>query len=202
MQPKPVHDIYGVTKNPKKRTRASRKAPTTVLTTDPTNFRAMVQEFTGIPAPPFSSSSSFPPRLDLFGSNHLEALRSSTRRVQPAATPLLNNIPLNMLNLQNQMVQPLSHESSVSGSTMASLDELAGFSHGGSASLSGLHGNLRHGVVGLNDGNQAHLRTFGTNFKLDYSVSSSDFHHEKGFENLPSRAEGTVDSWTNISPAE
>ncbi|KAI3451143.1 hypothetical protein Pfo_007808 [Paulownia fortunei] len=44
-------------RNPKKRSRASRRAPTTVLTTDTTNFRAMVQEFTGIPAPPFNNSS-------------------------------------------------------------------------------------------------------------------------------------------------
>lgn len=57
-----------VVRNPKKRSRASRRAPTTVLTTDTTNFRAMVQEFTGIPAPPFTSSP-FPrtTRLDLFG---------------------------------------------------------------------------------------------------------------------------------------
>ncbi|KAE9466187.1 hypothetical protein RHGRI_022374 [Rhododendron griersonianum] len=56
-------------RNPKKRSRASRRAPTTVLTTDTTNFRAMVQEFTGIPAPPFTSSSSpfVRNRLDLFG---------------------------------------------------------------------------------------------------------------------------------------
>ncbi|PKU63093.1 uncharacterized protein LOC110105802 [Dendrobium catenatum] len=51
----------------KKRARASRRAPTTVLTTDTSNFRAMVQEFTGIPAPPFTTSSVFSrPRLDLF----------------------------------------------------------------------------------------------------------------------------------------
>ncbi|RYR65955.1 hypothetical protein Ahy_A03g011882 [Arachis hypogaea] len=43
--------------NPKKRSRASRRAPTTVLTTDTSNFRAMVQEFTGIPAPPFPRTS-------------------------------------------------------------------------------------------------------------------------------------------------
>ncbi|KDP41366.1 hypothetical protein JCGZ_15773 [Jatropha curcas] len=55
------------TRNPKKRTRASRRAPTTVLTTDTSNFRAMVQEFTGIPAPPFSGSP-YSRRLDLFGS--------------------------------------------------------------------------------------------------------------------------------------
>ncbi|XP_022751064.1 uncharacterized protein DDB_G0271670-like [Durio zibethinus] len=54
-------------RNPKKRSRASRRAPTTVLTTDTSNFRAMVQEFTGIPAPPFTSSSFPRTRLDLFG---------------------------------------------------------------------------------------------------------------------------------------
>ncbi|KAG5018968.1 hypothetical protein AAZX31_06G099700 [Glycine max] len=45
-------------RNSKKRSRSSRRAPTTVLTTDTNNFRSMVQEFTGIPAPPFSSSFS------------------------------------------------------------------------------------------------------------------------------------------------
>ncbi|KAG4179110.1 hypothetical protein ERO13_A10G085466v2 [Gossypium hirsutum] len=54
-------------RNPKKRSRASRRAPTTVLTTNTTNFRAMVQEFTGIPAPPFTSSPFPRTRLDLFG---------------------------------------------------------------------------------------------------------------------------------------
>jgi len=56
---------------PKKRSRASRRAPTTVLTTDTTNFRAMVQEFTGIPELPafITSSHHFPKtRLDLFTS--------------------------------------------------------------------------------------------------------------------------------------
>ncbi|KAI3685377.1 hypothetical protein L6452_34619 [Arctium lappa] len=59
------HQVGVTTKNPKKRTRASRRAPTTVLTTDTTNFRQMVQEFTGIPTAPFSSSP-FTRRLDLF----------------------------------------------------------------------------------------------------------------------------------------
>ncbi|XP_045815148.1 putative uncharacterized protein DDB_G0277255 isoform X2 [Trifolium pratense] len=61
-------------RNTKKRTRASRRAPTTVLTTDTSNFRAMVQEFTGIPAPPFSGSS-YSRRLDLLTSS--SSLRSS-----------------------------------------------------------------------------------------------------------------------------
>ncbi|KAB2628982.1 flocculation protein FLO11-like [Pyrus ussuriensis x Pyrus communis] len=78
------------TRNTKKRTRASRRAPTTVLTTDTSNFRAMVQEFTGIPAPPFSASSSSPyaRRLEMFGSgirSPLYPLRPSAQKVhQPA----------------------------------------------------------------------------------------------------------------------
>ncbi|KAA8538056.1 hypothetical protein F0562_027364 [Nyssa sinensis] len=66
-------DQTNVVKNSKKRTRASRRAPTTVLTTDTSNFRQMVQEFTGIPAPPFSASP-YSRRLDLFGSG--SALRT------------------------------------------------------------------------------------------------------------------------------
>lgn len=86
-------DQTNVARNSKKRTRASRRAPTTVLTTDTSNFRAMVQEFTGIPAPPFSASP-YSRRLDLFGAGssmkpgHLEPLgplyplRPSPHKVQ------------------------------------------------------------------------------------------------------------------------
>ncbi|KAJ7956838.1 VQ motif-containing protein [Quillaja saponaria] len=74
-----------VVRNPKKRTRASRRAPTTVLTTDTTNFRAMVQEFTGIPAPPFTSSTFPRSRLDIFGT---AALRSAHNLDPPPPTYL------------------------------------------------------------------------------------------------------------------
>ncbi|KAF1867326.1 hypothetical protein Lal_00049755 [Lupinus albus] len=74
---------HNMVRNPKKRSRASRRAPTTVLTTDTTNFRAMVQEFTGIPAPPFTSH--FPrTRLDLFAPLH----RASSTR--PSTSTLLD----------------------------------------------------------------------------------------------------------------
>ncbi|XP_021907145.1 VQ motif-containing protein 22 [Carica papaya] len=39
----------------RRRTRASRRTPTTLLNTDTTNFRAMVQQFTGGPSAPFAS---------------------------------------------------------------------------------------------------------------------------------------------------
>ncbi|CAH1439667.1 unnamed protein product [Lactuca virosa] len=119
------------TKNPKKRTRASRRAPTTVLTTDTTNFRQMVQEFTGIPAAPFSTSSSSSPfsrRIDLYGGGlaPLNPIRPSAQKIQlqqqptylnsttattsnfqlpPAESHLFTKQPLNLSNLQRQMFQ-------------------------------------------------------------------------------------------------
>ncbi|PKA58057.1 hypothetical protein AXF42_Ash019283 [Apostasia shenzhenica] len=86
----------GKPRSSKKRSRASRRAPTTVLTTDTSNFRAMVQEFTGIPSPPFPSSSptssssllSRPrfPQSDAAKSPFL--LRPSPQRLQNADVPL------------------------------------------------------------------------------------------------------------------
>ncbi|TXG52819.1 hypothetical protein EZV62_021988 [Acer yangbiense] len=91
----PSNQSNNAVKNSKKRTRASRRAPTTVLTTDTSNFRAMVQEFTGIPAQPFSGSP-YSRRLDLFGSGSaiksgqmelpigpLYPLRPTTHKFQP-----------------------------------------------------------------------------------------------------------------------
>ncbi|GER47615.1 VQ motif-containing family protein [Striga asiatica] len=69
-------------RNPRKRSRASRRAPTTVLTTDTTNFRAMVQEFTGIPAPPFAGPSFPRP-------SRLDTLLGSRSALDAAATPYL-----------------------------------------------------------------------------------------------------------------
>ncbi|WVY91072.1 hypothetical protein V8G54_036586 [Vigna mungo] len=42
----------GVSKPVRRRYRASRRTPTTLLNTDTTNFRAMVQQFTGAPSAP------------------------------------------------------------------------------------------------------------------------------------------------------
>ncbi|XP_024007140.1 phosphatidylinositol 3-kinase 2 [Eutrema salsugineum] len=83
------------TRNPKKRSRVSRRAPTTVLTTDTSNFRAMVQEFTGNPSTPFtglSSSSPFPrSRFDLFGSSS----SSSSRPLKPFPHKLVSSSTVN-----------------------------------------------------------------------------------------------------------
>ncbi|CAM8879443.1 unnamed protein product [Rhodiola kirilowii] len=83
---------------PKKRSRASRRAPTTVLTTDTSNFRAMVQEFTGIPAPPFAATPLFTTgRFDLFGggSSSVDALTS--RHQEPIS------------NMSSYLLRPFAH---------------------------------------------------------------------------------------------
>ncbi|KAG0499501.1 hypothetical protein HPP92_003764 [Vanilla planifolia] len=43
-------------KGVRKRPRASRRTPTTLLNTDASNFRAMVQQFTGVPSVPYTTS--------------------------------------------------------------------------------------------------------------------------------------------------
>ncbi|KAI4318904.1 hypothetical protein MLD38_032559 [Melastoma candidum] len=56
----------GVTKPVRRRTRASRRTPTTVMNTDTSNFRAMVQQYTGGP-PSSSFGSGSGPNMLSFG---------------------------------------------------------------------------------------------------------------------------------------
>lgn len=118
-------------RNPKKRSRASRRAPTTVLTTDTTNFRAMVQEFTGIPAPPFSSP--FPrTRLDLFGSS------VSSRSLSSQMDPPLHQAPPYLLRPFAQKIQPQPqphYSFSQIPSSFPSLENLASNNSTNSASI-------------------------------------------------------------------
>ncbi|CAL9062253.1 unnamed protein product [Musa banksii] len=103
----------------KKRSRASRRAPTTVLTTDTSNFRAMVQEFTGIPSPPFaaSPSSSFArARLDLFHS--ATAFRSCSDPPPPVSSFLFPR-PFMQQVLSPSLV-PISSASSANASATIS----------------------------------------------------------------------------------
>ncbi|XP_058100311.1 uncharacterized protein LOC131245105 [Magnolia sinica] len=58
--------------------------------------------------------------------------------------------------------------------------------------------------IGLNDGDQGHLKTVNENYgnpqqvsscKINFTASSFDFHTERGAKNASSRGEGMVDSW-------
>ncbi|XP_020599638.1 VQ motif-containing protein 22-like [Phalaenopsis equestris] len=61
------------TKPARKRSRSTRRVPTTLLKTDTSNFRAMVQQFTGVPSAPYISGGS---STISFGFN--SAIRQST----------------------------------------------------------------------------------------------------------------------------
>ncbi|XP_072981150.1 uncharacterized protein [Typha angustifolia] len=81
-----TNTIVNAPRSSKKRSRASRRAPTTVLTTDTSNFRAMVQEFTGIPSPPFAPSPIPRARFDhLFAASSPSSslLRPFAHKLQP-----------------------------------------------------------------------------------------------------------------------
>ncbi|KAK4428517.1 VQ motif-containing protein 22 [Sesamum alatum] len=108
-----------VIKNPKKRTRASRRAPTTVLTTDTSNFRQMVQEFTGIPAAPFSGSSPYSRRLDLFSA--ASALRAADTLgplypLRPSAHKVLSPFSSSHSPLNSTMIDAIAPATNI-GST-------------------------------------------------------------------------------------
>ena len=125
-QPDHHHSSTHASKNPKKRTRASRRAPTTVLTTDTSNFRQMVQEFTGIPAAPFSTATSaFSRRLDLFSaaradqSSLIYPLRSS-----PQKPPHIYNNSMPNITTQSSYHQSQQNMLNMQGNTMLNYQSL------------------------------------------------------------------------------
>ncbi|CAL9761913.1 unnamed protein product [Musa acuminata subsp. burmannicoides] len=91
----------------KKRCRASRRAPTTVLTTDASNFRAMVQELTGIQSFAASPSPCAGARLGIFHS--AAASRSYSDPPLPASSFLLPS-PF-MQKVQSPSFLPISSTS-------------------------------------------------------------------------------------------
>ncbi|KAJ7965698.1 VQ motif-containing protein [Quillaja saponaria] len=104
--------LQGSARNPKKRTRASRRAPTTVLTTDTSNFRAMVQEFTGIPAPPFSAGgSSYSRRLNLSMGGFFSSRTSAQKVVQPNPLGVFSSSSSTFL--QNNMVDAVASTTNI-----------------------------------------------------------------------------------------
>ncbi|XP_065847823.1 uncharacterized serine-rich protein C215.13-like [Euphorbia lathyris] len=115
----PSDQVQVAARNPKKRTRASRRAPTTVLTTDTSNFRAMVQEFTGIPAPPFSGSP-YTRRFDLFGSGmRSEPVASSSlyHPLRPSAQKVHQQSPFLFSSSSSSSSLMMSNNSSSTNSS-------------------------------------------------------------------------------------
>lgn len=169
-----------VAKNPKKRTRASRRAPTTVLTTDTTNFRQMVQEFTGIPTAPFTGSP-YTRRLDLFStagsgmrSGHLDSLgplyplRPSAQKVQvspfmpqlssssTSSSSLLSSSMIDALmptnNTGNQNSNSIVGVSTASASTSTSTNFQLGSNHLGIQKQAQNLFNMQNQILSFNAG--------------------------------------------------
>ncbi|KAL7085545.1 hypothetical protein ACP275_14G287200 [Erythranthe tilingii] len=97
--PPPDSDaLRGLRKPPKKRSRVSNRNPTTVLTTDTTNFRQMVQQFTGIPATPLSAGPpNYPRSLDLAlrpGYQYLDTLYGPVHPLKPSANKVSSSSSL------------------------------------------------------------------------------------------------------------
>lgn len=92
-----------VSKPVRKRSRASRRTPTTLLNTDTANFRAMVQQFTGGSLAPFpstgSSSSSYP-----IGTNFGLGIGTGQQYTNPNAV-MVPRPGYNLLQVQQQMQQ-------------------------------------------------------------------------------------------------
>ncbi|RWW86474.1 hypothetical protein BHE74_00004758 [Ensete ventricosum] len=101
----------------KKRSRASRRAPTTVLTTDTSNFRAMVQQFTGLPTPPFTSSHFPRPRLDLYNMGAAAVppylLRPSAQKIPSASFLPMTTTSTSSASLFDQAIASISRNTIV-----------------------------------------------------------------------------------------
>lgn len=204
-----------VVKNPKKRSRASRRAPTTVLQTDTANFRQMVQEFTGIPAAPFSTSAPYSRRLDLFCGaatlgGSLYPLRPSAQKVvQPSLPPY--NMSSNMVDssLANN-TSTISNVASTSNNYTNSHTMLQSTTFIGRSKSSDQENSRNIHIPNLDDlgmSNQ-HVNANISGFPSHESSNGTQGEHfgsfnlqnvqsvvDKGMENASSRGQGTVDSW-------
>ncbi|KAJ0988402.1 hypothetical protein J5N97_006758 [Dioscorea zingiberensis] len=202
----------------KKRSRASRRAPTTVLTTDTTNFRAMVQEFTGIPTAPFSaatSSSPFPrSRLPRYQDSPY-LLRPFAHKVPHAIAATFPPFPSSSSTTNNATVtasssstNQLAHDHHLSTVSMQnqvlnfqsllqppiSTNNLPSFMTNKSQINYGTHVSDQIGQVSANlSGNLSSLVGSAEGM---HSGGCSEFHPEKGSDGgRPPRSEGMVDSW-------
>jgi VQ motif len=133
------------TRGAKKRSRASRRPPTTVLTTDTSNFRAMVQEFTGFPAAPFVPASPFVrPRLStglgLFQSGSNGAL-GSPYLLRPFQQKLQTNPSAVPSNLNSSTIVDAIASIARNGN-LANLNTMFGTSNATSTSSSGSNTNF------------------------------------------------------------
>lgn len=92
-----------VSKPVRKRSRASRRTPTTLLNTDTANFRAMVQQFTGGSLAPFSSTGSSTSSYPI-GTNFSLGIGTGQQYANPNAV-MVPRPGYNILEAQQQQQQ-------------------------------------------------------------------------------------------------
>uniref|UniRef100_A0A803KXM6 VQ domain-containing protein n=1 Tax=Chenopodium quinoa TaxID=63459 RepID=A0A803KXM6_CHEQI len=195
--------ITGSGRNPKKRSRASRRAPTTVLTTDTNNFRQMVQEFTGIPSPPFTAFSTRG-RFDLFG-----GLGGLTSSAVPPPSYLLRPFPQKIPSLQqppylaNHNPSLPSHTSNNTSTTIDGLG-LSATPSSTTASTSISTSGIAAAPASANFHMCDPQQFLSTNPQLSFqslleqtSSALTDHHHQDSSMSLgcATKGEGMVDSW-------
>jgi hypothetical protein len=147
-----------VGKPARRRSRASRRAPVTLLNTDTANFRAMVQQFTGIPAPPagafggpvinFAGDYGFPPSSGVMSFDHHNLHRSHHASPQAAAAA----------QLQDQLLRR-QHQQQYTG-----------------GAFGGYNGNLLHGGGG--DVFASHGLASAEDRMLLQSIQQAAAHHQ------------------------
>ncbi|KAF8691204.1 hypothetical protein HU200_040324 [Digitaria exilis] len=121
-----------VGKPARRRSRASRRAPVTMLSTDTSNFRAMVQQFTGIPSGPYGPTSASGGPVISFGSGEY----GSAPLVRPSPTSAVMSFdhhmaaaqhrPAVVSSLQSQLFRPQQQQYAAGG--------------GGDMGYGGMHG--------------------------------------------------------------
>ncbi|WOL03360.1 Cytochrome P450 [Canna indica] len=107
----------------RRRTRTSRKAPVTLLNTDTTNFRAMVQQFTGFPSAPPQSSSYGRPGFGLSSTGFNDPPPPPATTVAPLGQYLQQRSQYNLeqqqyYQLQQQQQQQMQYQQFPDQTTM------------------------------------------------------------------------------------
>ncbi|XP_066325087.1 calmodulin-binding protein 25-like [Miscanthus floridulus] len=142
-----------VGKPARRRSRASRRAPVTLLNTDTTNFRAMVQQFTGIPAGPYGpgGGAGGGPVISFGGGAGAGEYRPQLVRPSPTSAVMSFDHQLaaaqaqhrpTATSLQSQLFRPQHHQQQQYGGGDVGYGMHAGVGGGDGMAPSFLHGGF------------------------------------------------------------
>lgn len=217
--------LAAASRSSKKRSRTTRRELTTVLTTDTSNFRAMVQEFTGLPALPFSSSF---PRSRFPAASPLSLLRPFT--VSSSSSSSSSHFPNFLASASvdsassaantfssTDKTPPMVNNNTINNTNLLNMFNLQSYLQSSPATS---YGGLSFPVPGGGRAPQETLATapmatavnLGQPMEVPQSRGgngadsellrwiggpggSSEYRAEKASDNVPAGGKGTVDSW-------